>query len=81
MIRDFVNDRICECELAEVLVPVHKQKAYFIQLKLLNFQINELAKEYDRFIFINPTAPHADPHEGNHLSDQTVTLWASTMNT
>ena len=58
MIRDFVNDRICECELAEVLVPVHKQKAYFIQLKLLNFQINELAKEYDRFIFINPIAPH-----------------------
>ena len=81
LIRDFVNDKNRECELAVVSVPVHKQKPHSIQLKLLNFQISELAKESDRFIFINPTAPRTDPYEGNHLADQTVTLWASTINT
>ena len=82
LIKELVASQNRTCELVVVAIPVHKQKPQSIQMKLLNFQLAELAKESTNNItFVNPRAPREDLYDDNNaLLDKTVALWASAIN-
>ena len=69
-----MNDKNHDCDITVVSIPVHKQKPYYIQQKLLNFQINKLAKDSDSFRFINLHRSRHNPYDGTDLSEQTTRL-------